>query len=791
VDPSHGVEKIVLADGTAIDLAAVISNPVLTDNDDTFVVSSGAAIAVINAKGGDDNITTGDIVAVVDGGTGKDTINTGSKNDTLAGGSGNDIINAGGGNDTITGGTGDDNLTGGSGSDVYIFNVGDGNDTIHEGTCNGVDVDILNIGVGITTEDLIFSADGDDLVIKIKGHDDDSIRISGGLVDPSHGVEKIVLADGTAIDLAAVISNPVLTDNDDTFVVSSGAAIAVINAKGGDDNITTGDIVAVVDGGTGKDTINTGSKNDTLAGGSGNDIINAGGGNDTITGGTGDDNLTGGSGSDVYIFNVGDGNDTIHEGVCNGVDVDVLNIGVGVTAGDLIFNADGDDLVIKINGHDGDSIRIAGGLTDLSHGIEKIALADGSFVEVATVIACQTSTDADDTIVVPADKFLAVLKTKGGNDSITVTDATAVIDAGSGNDNITTGEKDDILKGGTGNDTINAGGGKDTITGGAGTDTLTGGSGSDTYIFNIGDGHDTIIEASVDPTCTCVDKIQLGAGIGIEDLRYSADGDDLIINFRDNDSDSIRIVGAKTGVSAGIESICFADGCEMEISSAVSIIELTENMDFQMTPVPAQTAIINGYGGNDTIMVSGPTTCIIDGGSGNDQIFTYAANSTLYGGSGSDTISAISGKAGFIGGEGNDTLIGGHFGDTYVFNKGDGHDTIQDNLAMTCVANFDPDTLKLGKGIAKNDVAFFMEGPNLVISYGETDKVTIFQQGHSKNAIETVQLVSGGSLSSAEINQIVADLSNYASDHGLDFTSVEDVKNNQELMNIVTTAWDN
>ncbi|OBQ45745.1 calcium-binding protein, partial [Halodesulfovibrio spirochaetisodalis] len=482
------------ADGTAIDLAAVISNPVLTDNDDTFVVPSDAVIAVVNAKGGDDTITVGDIVAVVDGGTGKDAISTGSKSDTLAGGSGNDTINAGGGDDTITGGTGDDILTGGTGSDTYIFNVGDGNDTIHEGTCNGVDVDILNIGVGITTEDLIFSADGDDLVIKIKGHDDDSIRISGGLVDPSHGVEKIVLADGTSLDLTAVIASPALTGDDDTFVVPSDALIAVINADGGDDTITAGDVVAVVNGGAGKDTITTGSKNDILAGGAGNDTINAGGGNDTIMGGTGDDTLTGGAGGDTYIFNIGDGNDTIHEGSCNEMctDIDIINIGVGVTAGDLIFNVDGDDLIIGIKGHDDDSIRISGGLVDPSHGVEKIVLADGTAIDLAAVISNPVLTDNDDTFVVSSGAAIAVINAKGGDDNITTGDIVAVVDGGTGKDTINTGSKNDTLAGGSGNDIINAGGGNDTITGGTGDDNLTGGSGSDVYIFNVGDGNDTI-----------------------------------------------------------------------------------------------------------------------------------------------------------------------------------------------------------------------------------------------------------------------------------------------------------
>ncbi|OBQ46376.1 calcium-binding protein [Halodesulfovibrio spirochaetisodalis] len=350
---------------------------------------------------------------------------------------------------------------------------------------------------------------------------------------------------------------------------------------------------------------------------------------------------------------------------------------------------------------------------------------------------------------------------------------------------------DNLWEGTTENDVITAGKTDDTIIGGAGNDKLTGGSGSDTYIFNIGDGHDTIIEASIDPTCSCVDKIQLGAGIGIEDLRYSADGDDLIINFRGNDSDSIRIVGAKTGESAGIESICFTDGTELEFTTALSIVELTKETGNYLPSVTTNTQIINGHDGMDTIMLTGAGSVIVDGGAGMDRMILSGKNVIAYGGAGMDFIQSTISQATLIGGTGRDTLIGSHLGDTYIFNKGDGIDYVRDSLTPPCIVNEGSDTIKFGKGITKEDISFFMQKEGLIISYGENDKITVIEQHVSKHAIETVQLASGSSLSSAEINQIVADLSNYASDHGLDFTSVEDVKNNQELMNIVTAAWDN
>ena len=54
---------------------------------------------------------------------------------------------------------------------------------------------------------------------------------------------------------------------------------------------------------------------------------------------------------------------------------------------------------------------------------------------------------------------------------------------------------DDTLIGGRGNDTIYGGKGNDTLIGGEDDDVLFGGEGYDTYVYNIGDGHDTIYDS--------------------------------------------------------------------------------------------------------------------------------------------------------------------------------------------------------------------------------------------------------------------------------------------------------
>jgi Ca2+-binding RTX toxin-like protein len=50
------------------------------------------------------------------------------------------------------------------------------------------------------------------------------------------------------------------------------------------------------------------------------------------------------------------------------------------------------------------------------------------------------------------------------------------------------------LDGGAGNDTINGGAGNDMIIGGAGDDRLIGGAGKDTFKFEMGSGHDVVVD---------------------------------------------------------------------------------------------------------------------------------------------------------------------------------------------------------------------------------------------------------------------------------------------------------
>jgi len=88
-----------------------------------------------------------------------------------------------------------------------------------------------------------------------------------------------------------------------------------------------------------------------------------------------------------------------------------------------------------------------------------------------------------------------VLRGGAGSDHLEGGAGDDVVLGGSGSDELLGDQGDDELEGGAGNDRLGGGSGADILTGGRGDDRLEGGTGYDTYVFDSGDGNDTIIDA--------------------------------------------------------------------------------------------------------------------------------------------------------------------------------------------------------------------------------------------------------------------------------------------------------
>ena len=217
----------------------------------------------------------------------------------------------------------------------------------------------------------------------------------------------------------------------------------------------------------------------------------------------------------------------------------------------------------------------------------------------------------------------------------------------------------DVLNGQGGNDLVLGSDGDDTLNGGSGNDVLYGGDGNDTYVFNAGDGADTIVEAHGD---TGTDTLQFGPGILAGDLDIYAEGDKLVFKHT-NGRDSVSIAnwfGSLNDDAHRLDTLNFSDGKSLDLNT------------LQLGGDEADT--LTGTEAND----------ILVGGAGDDILTGEAGDDLLYGGTGNDTMA---------GGIGNDTYVVDSAGDTVSEAVGEGVDTVEARVSHTLSDNVENLTL--------------------------------------------------------------------------------------------------
>ncbi len=330
-----------------------------------------------------------------------------------------------------------------------------------------------------------------------------------------------------------------------------------------------------------------------------------------------------------------------------------------------------------------------------------------------------------------------------GNDLIFGGDGDDAINAGSGNDQVEGGQGADMIDGGAGDDVIAGGDGDDTITdtsgnnvlqGGAGNDTITGrgtmegGQGNDLlkssdiyagdiYLFNLGDGQDTISEYGYNRAAWWGtggdDTLSFGAGIEASAVTLVRSGNDL--TFRISATDQVTVKDWFVDSFRYIEKVQFADGTSWDMAKLQAMVpEAYSGSDAADTlngwdgidrlSGLAGNDTLNGYGGND----------ILDGGDGDDTINAGSGNDQVMGGQGADTID---------GGAGDDVIAGGDGNDTYLFGRGDGQDTITFDYA---VLEGKLNVLRFKPGVSAQDVTVRRSGDSLVVGIsGTSDQVTV------------------------------------------------------------------
>lgn len=358
-------------------------------------------------------------------------------NDKISGNMGQDELYGASGNDILYGRIGDDSLSGGTDNDKLYGGAGEDTYLFHLG--DGKDVireesgtDRIVFGEDVNASDILVSRTEEDLYLTNKSTGD-KIQLTSFFVNSNYHVENVEFADGTIWNVEQLLDKARYyygTESDEK-----------INAY--DRSYSVGMVDDYLYGQEGDDTLLGNMGQDNLYGASGEDTLYGGTGDDYLYGGTGNDTIKGGSQDDTYVFQLGDGQDIIYDQS----GIDRIMFGEGVNASDIVVSRNQNDLYLT-NQITGDRITITSFLSNYNCFIDAVEFADG-------------------TIWTSEDMLQKVRHYYGsdGNDNIIAYDKMYGV-----------GYEDDFLYGGTGDDR------------------LIGGSGDDTYIFNVGDGNDTIID---------------------------------------------------------------------------------------------------------------------------------------------------------------------------------------------------------------------------------------------------------------------------------------------------------
>jgi len=626
----------------------------------------------------------------IDGGAGNDVIQGEEGNDVLLGGTGNDRVwgDAGyyqlaedlHGNDYLDGGEGNDQLEGHGGDDVLIG--GAGSDILKGGVGN--DTYRLHIGDGADfIEDdkgnnrLVFGAGVVAGQISVSASSDGSLTIRYGDDESVF----IVGGAGGAIKEFEFCDGLILKLNE--FMTRYVSDPVVVVAAGTDGHVS---------GGASDDIIEVYGDNMSVDGGTGDDLLDASRTYGSILdGGSGDDYLYGGYGDDILIGGIGD---------------DVLD---GYQGADSYWILEGDGIDrIEDRGNDwGRYLELVGfgegGEGDGEDGQSRIAgndyvvidqlVADG--IVQADMIVVGANMSSENMVVTGGEDYGHVRLEFGSNSVVDIQLASFDDPVGTGIECIRFGDGaemsmgrivalanvDHDVLGTNGDDVVELGSGNDILAGNDGNDTLLGGLGDDTYVFEAGGGVDTIVDIGGN------DTLQFGNGIAAEDISLGLGS--LLLRVGSG-GDAIHLDGfdpADPYATSAVEAFRFADG---------TVLTATELM--------ARGFDLAGTGGDD--FVSG--TALVDR---------------------------------IKGGAGNDVMVGGAERDTYMFERGDGLDTV-DDAAEDGIGN----VLRFGAGIMPSELAFAREGNAIVVTYGESDEVRVADAA----SIDTIEFSNGTALSLAD-----------------------------------------
>jgi Ca2+-binding RTX toxin-like protein len=693
-------EKITFAN--ALVGGGVVPVELVFSDGNILTLGQGAAAPSSAGTGGDDQILGSELGEVLDGGAGNDVIDGGGGNDTY-------VLRAGGGQDSIR-------------DSGYSYGTTQSDSVRIE--ANFADVEIV---IPTSGPLVIRLSDGSSFTLLDSnryGSDIESFVFNDVTVDHQGLVASALFqkkpVSGTSGDdnISGTAENEVLLgrDGNDTYHFGLGSGQDIVTDSGGYRDIDKVRIHAKFEDvqitfgsyGVSSFTLADGSVL-TLANGNGfypsievfqfdntsltydelTDIryipgtpITGTSGADVITGSASNDVFLGREGSDTYQFGPGSGSDTILESTDTNA---TLRINANLAECVIVFDRE-DNLLLTLN--DGSRLKI-GNRTYLYS-------TDTSAKAVSTFVF------NDQTLNLSAVEQLADIATRtvlgtAGDDNIAVSD------------NVRSNRENNI------------------IIGGAGNDTLDGGDDGDTYIYQAGDGNDSILDTGDSSTTN-----------GIQDeldslvIRGHSESDVTLTRVIDANDDLI-LTFASTGQTITIRN-------QLENAPAPGLGEFPEPGVFTSSTrfnVPEIERILF----EDT----GTVWNVQDMRQRVLELHNAAAGETIVGFNNSDDV--------ITGGAGNDTISGLGGSDTFVYRYGDGNDIINESRSDAGI-----DTLRL-TGISRADVNITRSGANAMVTFAPSlsDSVVLqgqFGSGGSSNVIERIVFDDGTTLTAADISDI-------------------------------------
>jgi Ca2+-binding RTX toxin-like protein len=215
------------------------------------------------------------------------------------------------------------------------------------------------------------------------------------------------------------------------------------------------------------------------------------------------------------------------------------------------------------------------------------------------------------------------------------------------------------LIGNASNNTLTSFAGDDTLAGNGGDDTLIGGDGGDGYVYEFGDGHDTIIETGTGAGSQ--DVIILAGGLKAADVgfvRDPASNLDLTLAFADGGTLTVHDYFAATGPN--IEGLQFTSGGQW---SAAELAALAAAASATSNAAPIAVDDMFTYSGGNTLTMATAALLDNDRDANGDQLSVTG-------------LSHVTGGQAVLDGQGNIVITRAASGNgnvSFDYNVSDGH----------------------------------------------------------------------------------------------------------------------